>query len=366
MDNIICPNCGKPVVISQAIRHDLEEKISKEQNEKHKLELEKAVREAQLSAQKAASEKTNKELEEASLAKKKLEEEMLTLKKQNEQAEAKREEQEERIKKESLKKAEEEFELKLKQKEIQLDQVRKANIDLNRKLEQGSQQLQGEALELNFEEKLRQAFPSDEFLPVPKGVEGGDIWQKVKFQGKEVGTILWELKRTKAWSNGWIVKLKDDAAKISASESILVTQVLHQDSKSFDRKDGIWLTEYAYAINICRYIRFLLTTIQSVKSKVSHSDEDWGKIRDYMMSDSFKHRMLSHFDGVKLLRDDLDKEQRLTQIRWKRQTVLVDKLDSNLINFYGELKALVPNLPDLEEIEQLQESNNEESNLPLL
>ncbi len=359
MDDILCPNCGKPVKIDQALRHQLEEKIAKEQKAKHKLEIEKARQEALAAAQKEAKKEAQKELAINQEKTKELEKKLAEIAEKNKQ-------QEEKIKAEALKKAEEEFELKLKQKEIQLEQVRKANIDLNRKLEQGSQQLQGEALELNLEGKLRQSFPSDEFLPVPKGVEGGDIWQKVKFQGNEVGTILWEFKRTKAWSNGWLTKLKDDSAKISASESILVSQVLPTESKSFDRKEGVWLTEYAYAISICRYIRFLLTTIHSVKSKVSHTDEDWGRIRDYMMSDSFKHRMGTHFDGVKILRDDLNKEQRLTQIRWKRQEVLIDKIDSNLINFYGELKALVPSLPELDEIEALPESTDENSSSSLL
>lgn len=366
MDDILCPNCGKPVKIDQALRHQLEEKISQEQSEKHKIELEKAREEARLATEKALKEKSQKELEESEIVNKKLHEDLMTLKKQQEEAESKRKEQEEKIKEEAYKEASEKSRLEKLEYEKKLNDMQKSLEEAQRKGKQGSQQLQGEVLELDFENQLKQSFPSDEFLPVPKGVEGGDIWQKVKYQGKEVGTILWELKRTKAWSNSWITKLKDDAGRISASEVIIVSEVLPGDAKSFDRKDGVWLTEYAYALNICRYIRFLLTTIHSVKSKVSHTDEDWGKIRDYMMSDSFRHRMQAHFDGVKILRDDLDKEQRLTQIRWKRQHVLINKLDSNLINFYGELKALVPNLPELDDVESSQVLSDEESNVPLL
>lgn len=349
MNTIKCPSCGKQVEIDKALIHQLEEKFDKEKARVHKLEIEKAKEETMLAAQK-----------ELDLANK----EKINLQKQLLEQEKLRKDQENKIRQEAVKKAEEEQRLKIKEKDLQLEEIRRVNEDLKRKLEQGSQQRQGEVLELDLEDKLRQSFSQDDFLPVPKGVQGGDIWQKVKFKGMEVGSILWETKRTKAWSNSWITKLKDDSAKISASESIIVSQILPDSCAGFDRKDGVWLTSYEHAINICRYIRFLLTTIYSVKQKVSHSEEDWGKIRDYMMSDSFKHRMLSHFDSVKILRDELQKEERLSQIRWKKQKVLIDKLDSNLVNFYGELKALVPTLPEIEEIDQLPQ--NEENDLPLL
>lgn len=364
--DILCQHCGKPVKIDEALRHQFEEKFAKEQKEKHKLELEKAVKEAELHAEKVASEKAKKELEESLSVKKKLEEEMLLMRKKQEESEAKRKDEMEKIREEALKEASDKSRLEKLEYDKKISDMQKALEDAQRRAKQGSSQLAGEVLELDFEERIRQAFPNDEFIPVPKGVEGGDIWQKVKYQGKEVGTILWELKRTKAWSNNWITKLKDDAGKISASEVVIVSEVLPQESKGFDRVNGVWVSEYQFALNIGRYIRFLLTTISSVKSKVSHTDEDWGRIRDYMMSDSFRHRMLSHFDNVKILREDLEKEQRLTQIRWKRQRILIDKLDSNLINFYGELKALVPNLPELDEAEVLPEPKDEESNLPLL
>ena len=165
------------------------------------------------------------------------------------------------------------------------------------------------------------------------------------------GWIIWETKRTKAWSKAWLTKLKEDAGKISATEAIIVTQALPNDVSSFDRKEGVWITTYEHALNICRYVRFLITSVASVKSSASHSEEEWGLIRDYMMSDSFKHRMQAHFDGIKALRDTLEAEKRATTLKWKKQEVQINKLDMNTTNFYGELKAIVTNLPELEEIE---------------
>jgi len=355
--------------MSDAIKHELEEKVKIEQTEKLKaqFEEEKAKEQAQNEKKlRGEFEKSSKQTEiELESAKKKQEKLIQKLEKEKEE----REKAEEKIKRDAIRNAEEAQSLKLKEKDIQMDQVKKlaedlrrAYEDLKRKLEQGSQQMQGEALELDFEEKLKSNFINDEFLPVPKGVEGADIWQKVKFNGKIVGSIIWETKRTKAWSKSWLTKLKEDAGKISATEAIIVSRVLPNDSASFDRRDGIWLTTYEHALSICRYVRFLITSVSNAKSSASHTEEEWGRIRDYMMSDDFKHRMQSHFDGIKSLRETLDADKRSTTIKWKKQEVQINKLDMNTTNFYGELKAIVTNLPELEEIETPQISDGKEEN----
>jgi hypothetical protein len=182
-------------------------------------------------------------------------------------------------------------------------------------------------------------------------VEGADIWQKVKFRGKEIGSIIYETKRTKQWSNLWLTKLKEDAAKISASEAIIVTQVLPDSSVSFDRKENVWITNYDQAISIAKYVRFLINATNKIKSSTSQTEEEWTKVRNYMLSDSFKHRMQTHFDAIKALKEMLETEKRTSMLRWKRQQAQIDKLDSNTVNFYAELKEIVNNLPELEELE---------------
>jgi hypothetical protein len=374
MNTVVCPHCKKQVELSEAIIHEFQDKIREEERKSVEAKLGKAHAEKiaesekklRIDLEKEAKERA-KELEEE--GKKRMLELEASRKKEKELEEKlekekiEREKAESTIKESARKKVQEEFELMLKQKDLQLEQARKANQELNRKLEQGSQQLQGEALELNLEEKLKAAFPNDEFIPVPKGIEGGDIWQKIKFKNQIVGSILWETKRTKQWSKLWLTKLKEDAGKISASESILVSVALPQDISSFDRKEGVWITTYEHSINICRYVRFLITTVASVKSSTDHTEEEWGQIRDYMMGDSFKHRMQAHFDGVTALRNTLDSEKKATILRWKKTESTIEKLSNNTINFYGELKTIVTNLPEIEELESpvLLEKNTQEN-----
>lgn len=341
MENIVCPHCGKNVELTEAIIHQLSSRVREEEKQKLKAEFEK--QQAELTA------KTEKELrKEFELESKQNKQEVEELQKQLQLKEKESKEAEEKIKKEATEQAIKESRLEKLELEKKLRDTQQALEDAQRKVKQGSQQLQGEVLELELEERLKETFPQDEFVPIPKGVEGADIWQKVRYKNNVVGSILWETKRTKQWSNQWITKLKEDMGKVSATEAIIVSQALPNNIKNFDRKDGIWLTIYEYAENVARYIRFLITTVATVKSSTSQTDEEWGKIRDYMLSDSFKHRMQHHFDNVKSLRENLETEKRTTVLRWKRQEAIIDKLGSNINEFHSDLKVIAPDIPEVE------------------
>ncbi|MCL5435166.1 MAG: DUF2130 domain-containing protein [Patescibacteria group bacterium] len=344
MTDIICPNCGIKIEISQALKHEFEEKVRNEEKAKAKEEIEKVKIHTLAEAAKKFKDEAQKELTKAR-------EEKEELAKKLEENKKDQEKNEKKIKEEAIKEVSQKSRLEKLEFEKKISDMQKALEEAQRKGKQGSQQLQGEVLELDLEQRLKTAFPNDEFLPVPKGVEGGDIWQKIKYKDRVVGSILWETKRTKAWSNSWIVKLKDDAAKISASEAIIVSQIMPEGMSNFDRKDGVWITTYEHAVGICRYVRFLITSMSSIKSSASQTEEEWGRIRDYMLSDSFKHRMQAHFDGIQALRTGFDAEKRATLLRWKKQEAQIEKLDVNTINFYGELKAIVSDLPEIKGVD---------------
>jgi Uncharacterized protein conserved in bacteria (DUF2130) len=96
-----------------------------------------------------------------------------------------------------------------------------------RKLEHGSQQAQGEVLEIQLEELLRGAFPLDQIEAVPKGMNGADIvhgWKKsVKLKDlREAQRAVYvdNLHRAAAASD-WqeVERLCDEECKIVLSEN---------------------------------------------------------------------------------------------------------------------------------------------------
>ena len=109
----------------------------------------------------------------------------------------------------ALKETQSGLDTKVQDRENTITQLRDQITNLQRKAEQGSQQAQGESPEIALELQLRVQFPFDLIEPVAKGEFGGDVLQQVRDQsGQLCGTILWESKRTRAWSDSWLTKLK--------------------------------------------------------------------------------------------------------------------------------------------------------------
>ncbi len=112
--------------------------------------------------------------------------------------------------------------------------------EMKRKMEQGSQQFQGEVQELELEALLRAKFVRDTIEPVPKGEHGGDALHRVLGPlGQICGTILWESKRTRNWSDGWLGKLRQDQRAAKADIAIIVSQVLPKGIETFDLIDSV-------------------------------------------------------------------------------------------------------------------------------
>lgn len=344
MNDIRCPHCGKIVYIEEAVRHNLEKTILKEQAEKQKLELEIARSEAGKEAEKKFRLETQKEAEKNQQEVKHLQEKLEKEEKERSLFEKKAKEQAEKEALQNSRFEKLEYEKKIKD-------MQKALEEAQRKAKQGSQQLQGEVLELDLEEKLRNTFPNDEFLPVPKGVEGADIWQKVKNKfGNEAGSILWETKRTKLWSNSWLAKLREDARKTNATVPILVSEVLPEDVKYFKRLEGVIVTSYESAIGVADMIRERLLQVAIAKSKASN-DEKLQAIYEYISSDAFRHKFESHFESVSELRKGLESEKRAMERIWKHRETQIERLDRSAAQMFGEFQGVVPSLKPLKNLE---------------
>lgn len=379
MDTVLCPNCGKSVALNQAIRHQIEDKIRKELDALNGKELEEFKRsfkeEAIKKAEKELLLKTKNlenESRETNEQNEKLRQELLDLTKQLRSIQTKDKERElemqkrliterEKIQEEILKTEKAKSELVRMELQKKLDDTKKALDDAQRKSQQTSQQLKGEVLELNLEEVLKNIFVFDQFMPIPKGIEGADIWQKVRNKhGQEAGSILWEIKRTKAWSKSWLPKLREDSRKANASICIIVSDTLPPEVEYYDRQDGVWICSYSHAIVLTKVLRDSLLQIAIAKSAASHKDEKLREIYDYIISDAFKHKMEAHFESVKTLKQDLDSEKRLMERVWKKREVQIQRLDRSMSQMFGEIQGIAGSALSLPGNLDLKEFGGEE------
>lgn len=235
-----------------------------------------------------------------------------------------------------------EHELKLKEKDKQLEDLRRVISELQRKSEQGSQELQGEVLELDIQAALAQRFPLDEVVPVPKGVAGADLIQTVKnHRGQVCGRIVWETKNTKHWSNAWIPKLKDDLREARGNLAVLVSTVLPEGIYEFGLIDGVWVASRRAWPALAVALREQLIQVAFAQAAVQGRHEKMAAVYDYLASDAFRQRVAGIVESFTAMQDQLNRERRAMERLWKEREKQLERAILNTVGMYGELRGLL-------------------------
>lgn len=248
--------------------------------------------------------------------------------------------------------AEDALKLKVAEREEQIASMQRQIEELKRKAEQGSQQLQGEVQELELEALLRSRFPMDQIEPVPKGEFGGDVLQRVIGpQGQSCGTILWETKRTKNWSEGWLAKLREDQRTAKAEVALLVSHALPKDVSSFDLRDGVWVTEARCAIPVAISLRQSLVELAAVRQANEGQQGKMEIMYQYLTGPGFRHRVQGIVEKFSDMQADLDRERRtMTRLWAKRESQIRGVLESTA-GMFGDMQGIAGKA--LQEIEGL-------------
>jgi hypothetical protein len=248
----------------------------------------------------------------------------------------------EKIREDAQKKAEEDMHLKILEKDKQLQDAMKANMDLQRKLQQGSQQTQGEVLELELEGLLKGWFISDAIEPVPKGITGADVIQKVfSNAGQPCGSIAWESKHTKAWSEQWIAKLKEDQRAVNADIAVLVTEVLPKDIKNFAYRDGVWITDQNSIYGLAMALRIQLTQATLIKLANVGKNEKMEVLYGYLSGTEFRHKVEAIVEAFVGMKEDLEKERRSMVRTWAKREKQIEQVINNTAGMYGDVQGLI-------------------------
>jgi len=250
------------------------------------------------------------------------------------------------------KEAEDELNLKVQEKVQTIAAMQKQIEELKRKSEQGSQQLQGEVQELELENLLQSKFPSDAIEPVPKGEYGGDVLQRVTGAGGRVsGTILWESKRTKNWSDGWLTKLREDQRTAKAEIAVLVSKVLPKGVETFENVDGVWVTNPRAALPVAAVLRQSLLEVANARQVADGQQTKTEMIYQYLTGPRFRQRVEAIVEAFSTMQEDLDKERKAIMKQWAKREAQIDRVMGATVGMYGDLQGIAGK--SLQEIEGL-------------
>ncbi|MEK7760986.1 MAG: DUF2130 domain-containing protein [Nitrospirota bacterium] len=251
------------------------------------------------------------------------------------------------------KEAEDEQKLKVMEKEQTIAAMQKQIEDLKRRAEQGSQQLQGEVQELELENLLRMKFPYDAIEPVPKGEFGGDVLHRVVGAGGQTGgTILWEFKRTKNWSDPWLVKLRDDQRTAKAEIAIIVSQVLPKGVETFELIEGVWVTHPRAALPVAMILRQSLLEIALARQSSEGQQTKTEMVYQYLTGPRFRQRVEAIVEAFSTMQEDLDKERKAIMKQWAKREEQIERVMGATVGMYGDLQGIAGK--SLQEIKGLE------------
>lgn len=259
----------------------------------------------------------------------------------------------EKIWKEAAARTAEESKLKLREKELQLDQMRAQIVELKQKAEQGPQERQGEVREQELEEQLQRQFPLDAIEPVKKGERGADILRKVQNRlGHACGSILWESKQAKNWSDGWIAKLKDDQRNARADVAVIATAALTEGMKHFAQKDGVWAVEFSMAVLLGAALRETLLQVAGARESLAGMNAKKDILYNYLSSPQFRQRIDAIVEAFTTMKADLNGERRAMERQWAKRVKQIERVLSNTAGMYGDLQGIIGNaLPSVKTLE---------------
>lgn len=244
-----------------------------------------------------------------------------------------------------------------------IDDAQLANEDLKRKLEQGSQQLQGEVLELEIEELLRDSFPFDAIEPVKKGARGADVIHTVNLRsGATCGKIIWETKRAENWSNSWIPKLKDDSQTAGGEIAVLVSTAFPANiDEPMLLHEGVWLVTPELVRPLAEALRSVLVESHRQKSISAGKDESMEALFNYITGAQFAQKVRAVVDAYQQMRDDLDKERNAMQRLWKKREGQLARITTNMIGMCGDLQGISGSgMPQLDGIAEFPELGSDD------
>jgi hypothetical protein len=249
--------------------------------------------------------------------------------------------------------AEEGLKLKVMEKDQTIASMQSKIEELRQKAEQSSQQLQGEVQELALENLLRARFPLDTIDPVPKGEFGGDVIHRVVgAEGRPSGTILWETKRTRNWSDIWLGKLREDQRAAKAEVAVIVSHALPKGIETFEMVDGIWVTHPRAALPVALVLRQSLLEIALARQSFQGLQTKTEMIYQYLTGPRFRQRVEAIVEAFSTMQEDLDKERKAIMRQWAKREEQIMRVMEATVGMYGDLQGIAGK--SLQEIEGLE------------
>ena len=169
---------------------------------------------------------------------------------------------------------------------------------------------------------------------------------------QQCGTILWESKRTKHWTDTWLAKLREDQRRAKAEISVLVSRVLPEGVETFDVIEGVWVAHPRLIIPIATALRSTLLEVCTVRLINQGQQTKAEMVYQYLSGPRFRQRIEAIVEAFSCMQDDLDKERKSIMKQWAKRSAQIERVMNATVGMYGDLQGIAGK--SLQEIEGLE------------
>jgi hypothetical protein len=209
-------------------------------------------------------------------------------------------------------------------------------------MEQGSTQVQGEAQELIIAENLASLYPFDLVQEIKTGANGADVSQTVQNNyGQVCGSILYESKNTKNFSESWVTKLKEDMLREKADIGIIVTRTMPDGIKDFIAKEkNIYVCSIDSYRALSTVLRNAILTTNDVRLVQQNQGEKTVILYNYLLGAEFKQQLQVVHDTFVEMHTQLQKDKKQAIAGFSKREKQIDKIMLNLAAIAGNINGI--------------------------
>jgi hypothetical protein len=154
------------------------------------------------------------------------------------------------------------------------------------------------------------------------------------------GTILWEIKRTKNWNDGWLAKLRDDQRAAKAEIALLVSHAIPKGVDAFDYVEGVWVTEPRYALTVAIALRQSLIELQAARAASAGQQTKVELVYQYLTGPLFRQRIQAIVEKFSDMQADLAKERKTMTRLWAKRESQITRVIESTVGMYGDLQGI--------------------------
>lgn len=170
--------------------------------------------------------------------------------------------------------------------------------------------------------------------------------------GQICGTILWESKRTRNWSDSWLPKLRDDQRAAKAEIAVIISQAVPKHVNTVDLVEGVWVAEPRCAIPIGVALRQSLIELAAARQAIGGQQTKMEMVYCYLTGPRFRQRVEAIVEKFADMQEDLEKERRTMTRSWAKRDAQIRGAIEATAGMYGDLHGIAgKSLSELESLE---------------